>query len=143
MRIIRKIGLCLIFLSAVVLIMNSVLPHHHHHENVCFVVDHCENNESDHPDSHDDHNGFEHEHDNGDTDFCQLNNLFLTQSKHGNLAKVKLFQAEKDVSGLNCFGTTNHSLGSISSILRRAHSNKLYLLNPHDLTRALRAPPSC
>ena len=107
------------------------------------MVSHCENDESDHHNSNLEHDGLEHEHHESETDFCQLNSLFYNQIDQSISGKFKLHNAEKDISGLYNLIAVNFALISGIAFNNKDLIKPYYVLNPKNLTHALRAPPIC
>jgi len=142
MVIIRKISRTILLLTTLLLIMNSVLPHHHHEREVCFVKTHCSDEKNDHHTDKSDHKGVGHDHHNNETDYCQINNFYLTPVGKNFSAKPQIKSFNNDL----CVNT--HSTNKIAVVFSDYIPEEILRsdqlgLNAKCLTRALRAPPHC
>jgi len=125
------------------LIMNSILPHHHHEEEVCFAASHCSDDESDHHETHSGQNGVEHEHHQGKSDFCSLENFYVAPVVKNLTGKVKYSILKNDFSETTDLDTNLNSLIFSSRKVWKFISIGHTELNTCCLSRALRAPPYC
>ncbi|HPE56661.1 MAG TPA: hypothetical protein P5514_09695 [Bacteroidales bacterium] len=138
----RNIISAVLLLSALVLILNNVFPHHHHEQQVCFVSEHCEDEDANGNIADPDH-GLSHQHDNKGAEFCKIHGIYIiTDSKNTN-SKTHSQRLQKNhlYSAFLQGNESEQMVLSFHSIKPPDGVSKIYFVK--SLTRALRAPPAC
>ena len=143
MIIIRKISNTVLLLTTLLLFANSVLPHHHHHDEVCFINTHCSDDEADLTCDNNEHEGVEHDHHSDETDFCQLNDFYLTPVVKKVSGKPNFNNINKNLLSHVTFNAYQIIILFSTNTLEKIPIDDQKGLTAKYLTRALRAPPVC